>query len=170
MAYVHMVMVIHRDIKPANILLTGQSLTLRLADLGSAAWSQPHMWHSDVVGSITNLAPEALPTRAGHSESAHVFQGRPVDVWAAAVSLYELAAGVPPFRAPTMMQMFHSIRQGREREDLFKPLGLNSFPALWAMLAPDPAQRCSAEHACFVNRRAELGSHRASANGATEPS
>ena len=158
-AHVHRVMVIHRDIKPDNILLTGPGLTVRLADFGSASWNHPGDWHCDVVGSITNLAPEALPSRAGESASSNRFRGQPVDVWAAGACLYELGTGLAPFRAPTFPAMFAKIRQGRELVNLFAPSGLSTFPALWFMLAPDPALRCSADHARCLNCKLDWKFH-----------
>ena len=141
---------------------TGQHLAdgARVDHLPGGFWlGHPGDWHCDVVGSITNLAPEALPSRAGESASSNPFRGQPVDVWAAGATLCELGTGLAPFRAPTFPAMFAKIRQGRELVNLFAPSGLSTFPALWFMLAADPALRCSAEHACCQNCKVDWKFH-----------
>ena len=120
-------------------------LTLRLADFGSACRSGPNEFHQDFVGSLTNLAPEALPSVPGERQSAQIYQGRPVDVWAAAITFYEVVAGVPPFRGSSFAKLLQAIQQGIDLEErnFFDPLDL-SFPALGQMFAKEPEQRCTA--------------------------
>lgn len=94
--------VIHRDLKPANIMLArnGDSLYPMLTDFGiarladSPALTRTH----ELVGTPSYVAPETA-------------EGRPltpaVDVYAAGVVLYELAAGHPPFRDINPIALLH---------------------------------------------------------------
>eukprot|EP00438_Fugacium_kawagutii_P032775 Skav204665 [mRNA] locus=scaffold607:103460:112749:- [translate_table: standard] len=74
-AHIHYCGVIHRDIKAPNIILTGAS-SVRLAEFGSACRSSSEDWRRDLVGSLTNLAPEALPS-PGQPQSAQLYRGMP---------------------------------------------------------------------------------------------
>lgn len=74
MAHIHHCGVVHRDIKAPNILLT----EAHLADFGSASWSAPDEWHQDIAGSLTHLAPEALPLASALRQSAQFYKARPV--------------------------------------------------------------------------------------------
>ena len=76
------------------------------------------------LGSLANLAPEALPVASALRQSAHVYKGRPVDVWATAVTFYELVAGRPPFRGSSLTRLFDAIRKGiaLDERNFFDPL------------------------------------------------
>ena len=115
-AHIHHCGVAHRDIKAPNILLT-EARTVRLADFGSASWSAPDEWHQDVAGSLTNLAPEALPLASALRQSAQLYKARPVDVWATAVTFYECVVGRPPFRGSSLKRLFDAIKRGIALEE-----------------------------------------------------
>ena len=83
--------VVHRDVKPSNILLSDKG-GLKLADFGIAkamgTTSTTLTIHGELLGTPTYLSPEqvsGLPV------------GPAADVYAAAVVLYEMLAGQPPF-------------------------------------------------------------------------
>ena len=154
-AHIHRCGVIHRDIKAPNVLLT-DARSIRLGDFGSACWSAQDDWHQDIAGSLTNLAPEALPFPPALRQSAQMYKGRPVDVWAVAITFYELVVGLPPFRGSTLPRLFEAIKRGiaLQERNFFDPLDC-SFPALGQMLASEPGQRCTAEQALHQHLRYE---------------
>ncbi|MCS7282451.1 MAG: Stk1 family PASTA domain-containing Ser/Thr kinase [Anaerolineae bacterium] len=99
--HAHKMGIIHCDIKPQNILITRDGL-VKVTDFGIArALSESGLTDPEVVwGSPTYFSPEQA---AGE---------RPVpasDVYSIGVVLYEMLAGVPPFRAekPTALALMH---------------------------------------------------------------
>jgi serine/threonine-protein kinase len=88
--------VVHRDIKPDNIMLEGDRVLV--ADFGVARavseMSDKLTATGMVVGTITYMSPEQA---AGEKE----IDGRS-DQYSLACVLYELLAGEPPFKGPTV--------------------------------------------------------------------
>ena len=154
--HLHAVGVIHRDVKADNVLLTA-SLTVRLADFGSAGYSTSMQFHRDVVGSLTNLAPEALPALPDMQTCPSGYKGRPVDVWACGVTIFEAAVGFPPFRGRNLRSLFSSIKQGVGCPGFYDMMTCSAhLPALPDMLACEPQQRCSALEALRLMMSREL--------------
>lgn len=115
MSHIHALNVVHRDIKAPNILLTA-SKTCRLGDFGAAAFSEASDHHT--VGSLTNCAPEALPSLGGRT-AATAYKARPVDMRAVGVTVYELNVRKPPFRGTTLAEILRKIRLGAGDADFF---------------------------------------------------
>ena len=97
---------VHRDIKPENILLLGEHVLV--ADFGLAraitqAASRPLTTKGIVVGTPAYMSPEQC-TPGGTVTAAS-------DVYSLACVVYEMIAGVPPFRAPTadVMMSHHQV-------------------------------------------------------------
>ena len=92
--YAHHNLVIHRDLKPANILVAADGVP-KLLDFGIAKLLDPEL--SDV--SLTGTTDRMMTPEYASPEQV---QGDPVttatDVYALGVLLYELLAGVRPFR------------------------------------------------------------------------
>jgi serine/threonine protein kinase/tetratricopeptide (TPR) repeat protein len=108
LAAAHREGVIHRDVKPANLKVTPDGRT-KILDFGVAFLSDPlrerpeTATRSDadvVAGTLAYMAPEQL-------------LGEPVDartdVYGLGVTLYELATGRRPFRAPLPAPMIDAI-------------------------------------------------------------
>jgi serine/threonine-protein kinase len=102
--YAHQNGVIHRDVKPANIVLVerdGDRDFARVVDFGIAKITDGEgadklTGVGDVFGSPTYMAPEqALGNAVDHR----------ADVYAAAVVVYELISGVPPFWGEDKLQV-----------------------------------------------------------------
>ncbi len=123
--YAHERGVVHRDLKPANILLSFSrdaessersaedsasplnKVVPKIADFGLARMEQTGptglTMSGDVLGTPCYMAPEQA-TGAGHTV------GLAADVWALGSILYEMLAGLPPFRAATVLETLEQIR------------------------------------------------------------
>jgi tetratricopeptide (TPR) repeat protein len=106
--YAHQRGVVHRDIKPENILLVGEQAMI--ADFGLArathtAASSPLTEAGIAVGTPAYMSPE-------QAAGEHGIDGR-ADIYALGCVLFELIAGAPPFRGPTMQAMLtqHATRK-----------------------------------------------------------
>ncbi|MFN3761871.1 MAG: Stk1 family PASTA domain-containing Ser/Thr kinase [Anaerolineae bacterium] len=133
--HAHKMGIIHCDIKPQNVLVTSEGM-VKVTDFGIArALSESGLTDPEVVwGSPTYFSPEQA---AGE---------RPVpasDVYSIGVVLYEMLAGVPPFRAekPTALALMH-LREEPQPLSLYNP---QVPPQLeWIvrkLLAKEPAAR-----------------------------
>ena len=123
---------VHGDIKPSNIHL-GPNDTVRLLDFGiartlrAAGDATIHQF-----GSPSYCAPERL-TRSAVDEQS--------DLWAVGATLYEMLAGVPPYRAQDTRRLENLIRSKRPPGALPArcPRGLSAIVV--KALAPEPARR-----------------------------
>jgi serine/threonine-protein kinase len=108
---VHRAQVVHRDVKPSNLIVDleggGSKPRLRLLDFGigkamaadtrrNPALTRP----GEVVGTPMYMAPEQMIEGAIDQR---------VDVYAAGIVLYEMLAGRPPFRAPSIAETFVAV-------------------------------------------------------------
>jgi tRNA A-37 threonylcarbamoyl transferase component Bud32 len=83
---IHAAGLVHRDLKPSNILVT-QSEEIRVLDFGVVGWwsaGEPLTSTGTTVGTLPYMSPEQM---AGHVPTAAI------DVFSAAVTLYESVAG-----------------------------------------------------------------------------
>ncbi len=128
----HAVGVVHRDLKPSNIMITAESATVKLLDLGIAKINS--LTDSGTVltrsgqflGTPYYMAPEQwgeMP-RDGHEE----IDGR-ADIYSLGVVVYEITAGVLPFQHSTLI----ALRQAHCKERP-RPLAevASGVPAGWA--------------------------------------
>jgi hypothetical protein len=124
--------VVHGDIKPANIHL-GPNDTVRLLDFGIAKTLRA-AGDATVLqfGSPGYCAPERL-TRSAVDEQS--------DLWGVAATLYEMLAGVPPYRAQDTHKLESLIRSKRPPRALppHCPRALGMVVA--KALAPEPERR-----------------------------
>ena len=136
LARAHHLQIIHRDIKPDNVLLAADG-TPRLTDFGLAQKAElPALTASHaVVGTLSYLSPEA-------------FNGEPLDartdIWSFGVMLFEMLAGLRPFRGDTMTAILKSILTEPPSPDLerLRPDIPESLATLiYTMLEKDPARR-----------------------------
>jgi serine/threonine protein kinase len=121
--------VVHGDLKPGNVRLTASG-ELKVLDFGIAkALSLSRKVTRNEFGSIPYMSPERLD-----SDVQEV--GRPTDLWALGVILYELLSGAAPFHGSDTRRLEQQIRGGYHRRPLPDdvPLGLRAITA--RLLAP----------------------------------
>jgi serine/threonine protein kinase len=95
--------VIHRDVKPGNIILDGEGDPW-LVDFGLVRDLNAHTLTEsrDIIGTVFYMAPETITQR--REEVDHR-----VDIYALAVTLYELVTLERPFDDPSPQKLFHKI-------------------------------------------------------------
>ena len=129
--------VCHRDIKPENLKVTGANNDLVLFDFGA---SECFTDEDDIVtttaGSYSYFAPEQLKS-SQNSDGTKIIHARKTDIWAAGVSLYQIASGAHPFRTKEgIFTMFNSIQEDQADYSVFKDSLFVNF--LKKMLEKDP--------------------------------
>jgi serine/threonine-protein kinase len=157
--YIHSEQIIHRDIKPDNINVNPKGL-VKLIDFGIAKMedlsrTQPGY----ILGTPYYMAPEQV---RGDKITPLV------DVYAFGVLMYELMAGVKPFKAASVQEIFHRILS--EPFD-FAPLRQAGVPEpLYELIvqsvAKNPAERPSGLKE--VRERLEAMVAPTTSNGAAE--
>ncbi|KAI0342521.1 Pkinase-domain-containing protein [Trametopsis cervina] len=107
---------LHRDIKPQNLLLNPASQSdldmghplgvpiLKVADFGFARSLSPAMMAETLCGSPLYMAPEILSGEK-YNETA--------DLWSVGAVLYEMAVGIPPFRAQNHIELSKKINNSK---------------------------------------------------------
>jgi tetratricopeptide (TPR) repeat protein/predicted Ser/Thr protein kinase len=125
---------VHGDLKPRNVRISASG-EIKVLDFGIAkALSLSRKVTRNAFGSIPYMSPERLDS---HDQEI----GRPADLWALGVILYELLSGAAPFHAPDTRRLEQQIRAGYHRRPLAEnlPLGLRAITA--RMLALSPGDR-----------------------------
>ena len=136
LARAHHLHVIHRDIKPENVLLAKDG-TPRLTDFGLAqradmpALTATHA----IVGTLNYISPEVLNGQALDART---------DIWSFGVMLFEMLAGLHPFRGDTLSTTLKAILTEppapdleRLRPDIPEPLAA----LIYTMLEKDQSRR-----------------------------
>jgi serine/threonine protein kinase len=138
---VHHAGIVHRDVKPENVVLLADG-TAKLTDFG-VAWMENEATLTrtgGVLGSPAFMAPEQILGRA---------TDRRADLFSAAATLYQIAAGSLPFTGNSLLEMAHSVAYEEPRSlpsTVPHPLarailkGLQKTPAARYATAADFAQ------------------------------
>ena len=108
LAEAHVAGVIHRDLKPANLFVSRRPdgrPCLKILDFGISKLSgEPDASITDIdgiIGSPMYMPPEQLERSGGIDHRA--------DIWSLGAILFELLAGFPPFRAPTIPRVLARV-------------------------------------------------------------
>ena len=101
LAYAHKQHVVHRDIKPANIMYERESDTVKVTDFGIARITDSSKTKTGLVlGTPSFMSPEQLAGKRVDGRS---------DLYSLGVMLYQLLAGVLPFRGDSMAELMFKI-------------------------------------------------------------
>jgi eukaryotic-like serine/threonine-protein kinase len=124
--------VVHGDIKPSNIHL-GPNDTVRLLDFGIAKTLR-----ADADATVHNFGSPSYcsPERLARSEV-----DQQSDLWAVGATLYEMLAGVPPYRAEDTRKLQNLIRSRRPPRALPARCPRALRDVVSKALAPNPAER-----------------------------
>ncbi len=101
LAYAHRQNVVHRDIKPANIMYELQSDTVKVTDFGIARITDSSKTKTGLVlGTPSFMSPEQIAGKKVDGRS---------DLYSLGVMLYQMLAGVLPFRGDSMAELMYKI-------------------------------------------------------------
>ncbi|XP_061196072.1 3-phosphoinositide-dependent protein kinase 1-like [Saccostrea echinata] len=139
--YLHSKGIIHRDLKPENILLNDE-MHIQITDFGSAKILKDAKVEeasasgrtNSFVGTAQYVSPEVLTSKKAYYSS---------DLWALGCIVYQLMAGLPPFRGGHEYQIFQKITKLEyEFPDGFNVVAQDLVEKL---LVLDPEQRLGCE-------------------------
>jgi eukaryotic-like serine/threonine-protein kinase len=101
LAYAHKQNVVHRDIKPANIMYDAPSDTVKVTDFGIARITDSSKTKTGLVlGTPSFMSPEQIAGKKVDGRS---------DLYSLGVMLYQMLAGVLPFRGDSMAELMYKI-------------------------------------------------------------
>ncbi len=101
LAYAHKQNVVHRDIKPANIMYEQESDTVKVTDFGIARITDSSKTKTGLVlGTPSFMSPEQLAGKKVDGRS---------DLYSLGVMLFQMLAGVLPFRGDSMAELMYKI-------------------------------------------------------------
>jgi serine/threonine-protein kinase len=101
LAYAHRQNVVHRDIKPANIMYELDSDTVKVTDFGIARITDSSKTKTGLVlGTPSFMSPEQIAGKKVDGRS---------DLYSLGVMLYQMLAGVLPFRGDSMAELMYKI-------------------------------------------------------------
>ena len=97
----------HRDIKPENIMLTNHKRDIQLCDFGCSEFFKTgcDKLSKMTKGTYRFMAPEII--KAGGPDK--IVRGRPSDIWAAGVTLYNLMTKRHPFEGKNVIALAERI-------------------------------------------------------------
>jgi hypothetical protein len=141
----HAAGIVHRDLKPGNVMLLPDG-GLKVLDFGLAKIRDISLTKSRTAfGTIGYVAPEQIRGERADERA---------DLWAIGVMLYEMLAGIQPFRGEHEMAVLHAVLYDDPPR---LPRGLGGSAAeeaealIGALLQKDPAHRYPSAEALLAD-------------------
>lgn len=140
--YAHTRGIVHRDIKPQNIMVAPGG-RVKLTDFGIAHIEDPEASHQtqagEILGTPNYMSPEQVMGKKVDGRS---------DLYSLGVILYELAAGVRPFKGENLAAIFHAITgENPARPDEINPAVKKDLSDIvMCCLSKDPEGRYGTGH------------------------
>ena len=101
LAYAHKLNVVHRDIKPANIMYDPETDSVKVTDFGIARITDSSKTKTGLVlGTPSFMSPEQIAGKRVDGRS---------DLYSLGVMLFQMLAGVLPFRGDSMAELMYKI-------------------------------------------------------------
>ena len=101
LAYAHTQNVVHRDIKPANIMYDPETDSVKVTDFGIARITDSSKTKTGLVlGTPSFMSPEQIAGKKVDGRS---------DLYSLGVMLFQMLAGVLPFRGDSMAELMYKI-------------------------------------------------------------
>jgi eukaryotic-like serine/threonine-protein kinase len=101
LSYAHKQNVVHRDIKPANIMYDAPTDTVKVTDFGIARITDSSKTKTGLVlGTPSFMSPEQIAGKKVDGRS---------DLYSLGVMLFQMLAGVLPFRGDSMAELMYKI-------------------------------------------------------------
>jgi Tol biopolymer transport system component len=130
--------IVHRDLKPDNIKISSNG-TVKVLDFGLAKFLADPAQEEDALPTVTGRSVVlGTPAYMAPEQAQGNTVDRRVDVWAFGVILYEMVAGVRPFRGASLQETLAAVLTA-EPEWAAIPSVLQ--PLLHACLERDPVKR-----------------------------
>ena len=158
LSHMHSLDLAHRDIKPGNLLFDNEGgasaadFRIKLCDFGFATKCGGRMLKK-LVGTPSYIAPELTgPGKEGG------YKGRPVDMWALGVVVFETLHGKPTFYGATLEQLEVRIR-AVSHAPFDAHISAGARALVQALLKADPTKRLTSkktlEHGWLKHVRAQ---------------
>jgi len=147
----HAAGLVHRDIKPGNIIVTPQGVA-KIVDFGIARIATDDVTHAETAGTVAYMSPEQT-----HGAPPHPG----MDVWSFGVMLYEMLAGIRPFRGVSDEVVIRAIRNDEPdpiEQIRNEPVQAKLIQIVQECLRKNPAERYANAGAIAANLKPLLGS------------
>ena len=131
--FLHKNNIIHRDIKPENILLNFDDI--KLCDFGWCCESNSNN-RTSFCGTFEYMAPEIIN---------EIPYGKPVDIWALGILLYEFYYGKSPFSSEEQKDTINNILNNRLNFPKWKEISNEMKDLIINMINPDISKRYTIE-------------------------
>ncbi len=163
LAYAHRQNVVHRDIKPANIMYEAATDTVKVTDFGIARITDSSKTKTGLVlGTPSFMSPEQIAGKKVDGRS---------DLYSLGVMLFQMLAGVLPFRGDSMAELMYKIANEEApdirviRKDIPEPLA----QIVAVCLAKKPEQRYQDGEQFGAELRAVMGALASSGSAVPAP-
>ena len=131
--FLHKNNLVHRDIKPENILLDSDKI--KICDFGWCCEDNSNNRKS-FCGTFEYMAPEIIN---------EVPYGKPVDIWALGILLYEFYYGISPFSSGHSKEVINNILNYRLNFPNWKNISNDMKDLIIRMLNPNVLKRYTIE-------------------------